>query len=177
MKKNKDGTAAIPGVAWRLAAAVHLEAAESLATLLELDGIDSQSAIAKAIARVAKSHVESAKSLLRTADNTRPGRPKSTPANALMVLSSGKKARVGAPLKWGARYDITTFNLVEERRATLAATNKAKPTVENAVDLLNDEVAPARGRNALSYTKDLRNHTLSSYQRGKRLKGVNQNSK
>jgi hypothetical protein len=94
----------------------------------------------------------------------------------LMQAAKGKR-NVGAPVKFGPRYDIATYLFVEERRALIAKRNLAKPTIANAIESLNEEIANDEGCRKLDYTKEFRYHTRSSYQRGKRLVEADQNPK
>lgn len=178
MRKNKIGSVAIPAVAWGLAADAHLEAAQKLVALFDLDGVDSKSILATAVTKLAMWHIESASTYQRLAIAVKPGRPKSKPVNALMLLRPPPKKRgIGAPVKFGDGYDIKTFHLVEEHRELLAASNSTKPTIRSAVEALNATVADKFGKRRVSYNKSVRNHTLSSYQRGKRLVKANQKAK
>lgn len=182
MRKNKVGKPTIPAVAWNLAADAHIEAADKLDALLDLDGSDNQSAMALAVAKLCTWHLESAIICQRLASKVKPGRPKSRPTsgpfNALSLLPPPpEKRRVGAPVKFGASFDRKTFYLVEEHRALLAASNSTKPTIRNAVEALNATLAERFGKQQFSYNNITRNHTLSSYQRGKRLVKANQKAK
>ena len=175
MKMNKDGEPAISSQIWSLLANMHREFSESLSLLLTVDDVTP---LADALRAMIVEHNRLAVIQYELQSETRKGRPRKekkvvppTGNRLADLLWPGRviKKPPGRPVKGGPYFDRLTFNVVEQRRAELAAKNRCKPTIKAAIDSLNADRARDQSVRVVAFVSVKHNKVRSSYRRGKLL--------
>ena len=176
MRSTKSGEPAISKSTWRAKAGAHRQISDEIEALLAANA-GAPSGIAESLASLQHRHSELADICKELEAETKRGRPtaRKPQRNALMgPIDLPRKP--GRPTEHGPKFDRMTYKVVEARRAELAVTNLAKPTIKAAIESLNRERAQHAGRHAAGdYLKNEYQRINSSYQRGQRLVERDQN--
>lgn len=166
MKRNKDGTLAIPKEVWSAKATAHRSFSQQLSELLKSQAAAPRKTWATAIQRLLAEHAHIA-ALCDRMKTGKKGRPGKEPINELAAMRTPTVTKVQRGQQpWANKdYDVLTYKAIENERSKLREARKPS-TIAAAIKLLLLMTAP-NGKSQYEHLKRNTSRMRSAYGRGK----------